>query len=388
MNVLWLASWFPNRTNPSTGDFIERHARAVAPFVKQLTIISVNKDDAMPAGSVEIQKDTQANIVIYRVYYGKSKWGKLSEKFFSLKRYLELHQQVFNEMVTSIGKPDLVHVHVTKKAGMFAIRLKNRYHLPYLVSEQWTGYYKNAKPSLKDFGNLHIRINKKIFAEACTVTTVSNDLGKSINQNLIKVSYQVVPNVVDTNIFYPEYPLADNKINLIHASEMGYQKNPEAIIRALSVWKQQGGRFAMQLYGTIHIHLQKLVEELGLINDVFFHGEVPQSELARAMKVADALILYSRYETFGCVLIEANACGVPVIVSDLPVFHELVEEGVNGIFVNGNDPYQLAEKLAAFASGKYMFDKEKIASNAAALYNYNNVGRKFASIYEEILSKR
>jgi glycosyltransferase involved in cell wall biosynthesis len=387
MNVLWLTSWFPNRTNPTTGDFIERHAKAVAPFVKQLIIIAVTKDDAMAANGVDIEKSTEHNISVYRVYYGKSRWGKLFEKMFSLKKYLSLHQQVFEEIMTLFGKPDIVHVHVSMKAGIFARQLKRNYHIPYIITEHWSGYYKHAKPSVIDFGGLYISLNKKVFSDASLLTTVSNELGKSISDNFIAVPYQVVPNVVDTSIFFPAQKLYSGVIKLIHASGMGYEKNTEAIIRALSICKQQGANFVMHLYGPVHIHLQQLVEELKLGKKVFFHGEVPQPALAKAMQQSDALVLYSRYETFGCVLIEANACGVPVIVSDLPVFHDLITENVNGIFVKGNDPYQLAEKLAAFALHKHLFNKNDIAAKASSLYSYDMVGRKFKAIYDDILKQ-
>ena len=387
MNVLWLASWFPNRVNPTTGDFIERHAKAAAPFVNKLTVIAITKDDAMAAGAVDIQKSTQHNITIYKVYYGKSKWGSLFEKMFSLKKYLALHQQVFDELVALYGMPDIVHVHVSMKAGLFARRLKKKYNIPYTITEHWSGYYKNAKPSVTDFGSLYISLNKKVFAAASLLTAVSDELGKSINENFIKINYEVVPNVVDTTIFYPANGQADNKIKLIHASGMGYEKNPEAIIRALSIWKQQGGNFVMHLYGTVHIHLQQLVDELRLGNEVFFHGEVPQPELAKAMQQSDALILYSRYETFGCVLIEANACGIPVIVSDLPVFHELITENINGVFIKGDEPYLLAEKLSAFALNKGLFNKNDIASKALSGYRYEIVGRKFKTIYDAVLKR-
>ena len=386
MNVVWLASWFPNRTNPTNGDFIERHAKAVAPFVKQLTIIAVTKDDAMAADAVDVQKSKEDNITVYKVYYGKSRWGGYFEKLFSVKKYLALHQQIFDELVELDGMPDIVHVHVSMKAGLFARRLKKKCNIPYIITEHWSGYYKGAKPSVTDFGNLYVSLNKKIFSDASLLTTVSDELGKSINENFIKTNYQVVPNVVDTSIFYPANKQDDNKIKLIHASGMGYEKNPEAIIRALSIWKEQGGNFAMHLYGTIYIQLQQLVDDLKLGSEVFFHGEVPQPELARAMQQADALILYSRYETFGCVLIEANACGLPVIVGDLPVFHEMITENVNGIFVKGNDPYLLAEKFASFAINRWHFNKNAIAERTAALYCYEAVGKKFAGIYETVLN--
>ena len=385
MNVVWLTSWFPNRTNPTTGDFIERHAKAVAAFVKHLTIIAVTKDDAMPANAVEVLKSIQDNITVYRGYYGKSSWGKLFEKIFSAKKYLSLHQQIFDEALAAYGMPDIVHVQVSMKAGIFARRLKKKYNIPYLVTEHWSGYYKDAKPSIINLGSVYISLNKKVFEEASLLTTVSDELGKSIHDHFIKKNYTVVPNVVDTTIFYPAEKKDSTVVKLIHASGMEYEKNPEAIIRALSIWKLQGGNFVMHLYGTVHMHLQQLVDELGLGKDVFFHGEVPQPELAKAMQDSDALILYSRYETFGCVLIEANACGIPVIVSDLPVFHELITENINGVFVKENEPYLLAEKLTAFALNKNQFSKNEIASKASALYSYDVVGRKFKAIYNDIL---
>ena len=55
INVLWLASWYPNRTDIFNGDFIERHAIAVSAFVK-LTVLVVIKDRPLKAGEVEIEK--------------------------------------------------------------------------------------------------------------------------------------------------------------------------------------------------------------------------------------------------------------------------------------------------------------------------------------------
>ena len=100
------------------------------------------------------------------------------------------------------------------------------------------------------------------------------------------------------------------------------------------------------------------------------------------MQQCDALILYSRFETFGCVLIEANACGIPVVVSDLEVFHEIVEEGINGIFAAGDKSAVLAEKLKQFVLQRTNFDKSLIAKAAAEKYNYKKVGRQFFDLYK------
>lgn len=75
----------------------------------------------------------------------------------------------------------------------------------------------------------------------------------------------------------------------------------------------------------------------------FLYEEMSQESLVKFLQPATALILVSSYETFGCVLIEANACGVPVIVSDIPVFHETVKQEVNGVFTKLNDSNHLGK---------------------------------------------
>jgi len=120
---------------------------------------------------------------------------------------------------------------------------------------------------------------------------------------------------------------------------------------------------------------------------VLFKGEVPQATLALAMQQASALILCSRYESFGCVLIEANACGLPVILSNLPVFHELISDGQNGMFIKENTALALCDCLLAFAKQKHSFDKNNIAAITKEKYSYDVVGKKIQNMYTAIINK-
>ena len=144
----------------------------------------------------------------------------------------------------------------------------------------------------------------------------------------------------------------------------------------------------MQVYGTAPEAIILKVKAAALEENIFFHGEVLQPELAAAIRKADALILYSNYETFGCVIIEANACGKPVIVSDIPVFHELVTEQKNGLFAKANDPNALADVLKSFAEKKTLFNQTMIAAETVAKYSYPVVGRQIKAIYDEVLNNR
>jgi glycosyltransferase involved in cell wall biosynthesis len=381
-NVLWLASWYPNRLDKFDGDFIQRHARAVAIYCK-VHVIHIKKDESISPGTVETEYHETGNLTEQVIYYNTARTGlNQLDKYLSQKKYEKQFHTVIGQYIAAKGKPVIVHVHVAMKAGLAAIWTKKKWNIPFVVSEHWTGYLDNADIKIQSFPKVYRRWLKQVLAEASVVTAVSQHLCSAIGHNFPAIQCSVIPNVVDTGVFYPGEVDQGHVTRFIHISNMTYQKNTEAILAALLLLKQDDP-FEMYLYGAAGHALVKMIDELGLNDHVFIKGEVPQTELANAIRQSDALVLYSRFETFGCVLIEANACGVPVIVSDLEVFHELIEEGVNGVFVKKDDPAALAEKMRLFINRKISFDKNAMARTAAAGYNFNEVGQRFLELYDK-----
>lgn len=388
MNAVWLASWYPNRTSVTNGDFIERHAKAVAPFLASLTVIAVVKDETLPLNATEVFEKKDGNLTTYIIYYGRSRWGGIMEKFLSVKKYTGLHLEIFDKIIKEKGKPDIVHVHVAMKAGIVAKKIKQLFDIPYILTEHSSIYYKEASPNIYESGRFICSKTRAVIKNASLLLTVSQELADAINKNFLKVHCRVVPNVVDTNLFYPAGTPPADPLNLIHVSGMGHPKNMDAIINALAVYRGRGGRFLMQVYGTAPETILYKVKAAALEKNIFFHGEVLQPELAGAIRKADVLILYSNYETFGCVIIEANACGKPVIVSDIPVFHELVTENKNGLFAAAGDPAALAGVIEQFAEKKGIFNQTSIAKETAARFSYPVVGRQIKEIYDEVLKNQ
>ena len=379
--VLWLTSWYPNRGNEFDGDFIQRHARAVSRFC-HVHVIYVVKEKNM-INAVESKEKTTGQLTEQIIYYSSPETGiKPLDRYLSQKRHNRYYRKAINAYIEANGKPDCVHVQVAMKAGLAALWIKKKWNIPFIVSEHWTGYLAEADVRLANQSFVYRKLTQNILQEAKLVTVVSEHLGLAIKKQFPSLSYKVIPNVVDTAVFYPASKEDSTKLQLVHASNMNYQKNCETMLQALQLLKKEGPLFEMYLYGPVQPKLQEMIISLGLQENVFLMGEVLQPMLAEAMRRSDALILYSRFETFGCVLIEANACGMPAIVSELEVFHELITENVNGIFVKGDDAGALAAKLIEFAKMKSNFDKTAIAKNAAAKYNYDSVGKQMADLYQ------
>ncbi len=384
MKVLWLASWYPSALFPFDGDFIQRHAMAASLFC-HIEVIHVVKDkDGVFTKDVK-EIITHNNQLTERIIYYKPLQISIGliDRFLSSLKYKKVYRNAVKKYLSDNGKPGFIHLQIAMKAGLTALWIKRKYKIPYVLSEQWGGYLDNAKPNIKDYNFIYQHYWSKIIKGAMAGTFVSVVLQNQLVRNYKVKNAFVIPNVVDTEMFFPRQKEEEDKLHLIHISTMVYQKNTEGILAALSLLKKDCS-FEMHLYGTINPALEKLIMELELQNHVFAKGEVSHTILSKAIQQADALVLYSRYETFGCVLIEANACGVPVIVSNLEVFHEIVDEGFNGIFVEEENPLALAGKLKAFAENKNKFDKKAIAAATAEKYNFKKIGKQFFDLYTNI----
>ncbi|HEC24176.1 MAG TPA: glycosyltransferase family 1 protein, partial [Chloroflexi bacterium] len=90
-----------------------------------------------------------------------------------------------------------------------------------------------------------------------------------------------------------------------------------------------------------------LVERLGLSASVHFVGEVAHEDLSPYYRLADVYVHSSIYEGLGKVLIEAAACGLPVVSTRTAGAQEIVRDGETGLLCNVGDPADMAEKIVA-----------------------------------------
>ncbi len=386
--ILWLASWYPNRIHPLNGDFIQRHARAVSLY-HDVTVLFVMRDKSgAVTNDVLTEQATAENLTEQCIYYHVGNATGFFSKIISQLRYRQLFKKAIRRYILQNGTPDLVHVHVTLKAGALALWTKKKYGVPFVITEHWTGFLPEAEDYFKKGSAFFQWLCRRVWKRAASISAVSGYLHGHLKKLLPAKDMRIIPNVVDTAVFQPQ--LFQNPmphVRFIHVSGLGYQKNAKAIINAFAHIKEKGISFQLHIIAPQQSWLRQLVENLNLSDAVFFNAEMPQAQLAEQMQKADALILYSRYETFGCVVAEAAACGLPAIVSAIAPMHELIKDGVNGVFAESENAAALAEKISWFINNRDRFNAAEIARKAQARFNYKTVGLQFGNWYDAVLKK-
>jgi glycosyltransferase involved in cell wall biosynthesis len=382
MKILWLASWYPGRTHATDGDFIERQARAVAQRVA-VTVLFVAKDARLPSGAEEVEKATEGNLTIYRVYYAPQRvGGGALEKLLSLRRYVALQKKYYRRIVAEQGVPQLVHVQVAMKAGLLALWLRRR-GIPYIVTEHWTGYYPDSSPSIYEQNALYRWLNKRVLQKAQRLLPVSEHLGQTVNQYFVPTSYTAVPNVVDTELFFYR-PVELPVFRFIHASYLNHQKNPEGMLRACSLAVAAGAVFELWLVGNEDARLMAMAAELGLLGKtVFFQQAVPHGQVAALMQQSSALLLFSRFENQPCVILEALCCGLPVVSSRVGGIAEVVNES-NGRLVPSEDETALADAMVQLIKEYSNYDRPAMAAAAAQRFGCGAVAQQLVALYQTV----
>ncbi|NOT52471.1 MAG: glycosyltransferase [Chitinophagaceae bacterium] len=376
--VLWLCSWYPGKTEPFNGDFIQRHAQAAALY-NDIHVIHVTADSSGVIKETIAEIKKEEGLVEHIVYYKKSMtaWGR----FIGHYKLLFLYKDAIRKYIGENGKPDLVHVHVPVKAGLLGLWMKKKYNIPYLVTEHWGIYNNVADLNYSGRTNWFKQYTKKIFGHAARFISVSRFLAEGVNRLVIKKDYEVIPNVVNTDLFFYKERPAQALFRFIHVSNMVPLKNAEGIVRAFKLLQEKNNNAELVMVGDTNDFIRQYAAEEGLpAGKVLFKGETPYKEVAGEMQQANCFILFSNIENSPCVIGEALCCGLPVIATNVGGVPELVNES-NSILIEAKDENALVNAMQQVMNDYMKYDRKEIAENARTTFSYSVIGKKFDGIY-------
>lgn len=366
LNVLFLCGWYPSKILPTNGDFIQRHAEAVAlkHTVSVLHIIS-NKSNLVKTYY------TKENINGVKTYIAYVKFSK--NPF--IKLYLFFI--AFKNLLRKINIIDVVHLNEIYPFGVFSLYLKWFYKKPYIISEHFTGYHK---PQSKHLSVLRKFISRIITKNAAFVCPVSNNLRDALLDLGYTANYKRIPNVVDTKLFIP-IENNQNTFTIVHVSNMiNTHKNVKGILKVIKKLQSKISNFEFKLIGDNSKQYVKFAEKIGVNStNVKFIDQIKHHKVAKEIAQSNLFILFSNYENLPCVILEAFSCGIPVISTNVGGIKEYFPEDFGKLIAVKNQD-ELLNQILDFHSNfvpkkskmhqfvKDNFSKEKIVSDFEKLY--------------------
>ncbi len=387
MHILFLPSFYPEESMPLNGSFFKSQTKMLLGRLEQSATIYVEQKSLKQIFNQPHQNRYQKSIdhEVGILTYRQHGLNLLNQYEFGAKIWISLTMKMVHEYIRKNGKPDLIHAHNVFHAGRVAKKCVEMYQIPYVVTEHASGFLLN------EYSPKQLKIAKKVYQHASKVLAVSFGLAKKIQELCAIDLPTVVPNVVNTQIFSLHEQIEKQpSFTFISVGNLLQNKGHHILITAFGEFKKRTNQ-AVQLHiygkGTEQQNLEKLIIKLNLSEDVFLKGILTSNELSKAYQQANCLVLPSFKETFGVVLIEAMACGLPVIATKSGGPEDLVHE-YNGLIVDAGDTVQMADALEKMLLTYSNYNSKNISKEIENNFSEPVIADRLIAIYKIALTSR
>jgi len=197
-----------------------------------------------------------------------------------------------------------------------------------------------------------------------------------------------------------------NKFSKINFNEIKkfkkkYNLNKDVLLYVGRIHKSKGLQYVLEAIKNLEIkflivgkdagykrNLKRRIKKLKLEEKVIFAENLNEKELVTAFKSSKIFTLFSEWEGFGIVVIEALAAGIPVVVSDRGALPQLIENNVNGLIVKFKDIEKLKEDIEKLLSNNKLRNKFiKNGINFSKNYSWESIIRKIEKVYIQQIRK-
>ncbi|ANU23021.1 N-acetyl-alpha-D-glucosaminyl L-malate synthase BshA [Planococcus donghaensis] len=229
------------------------------------------------------------------------------------------------------------------------------------------------------------------------VTAVSNSL-RDQTYELIQPdkTIETVYNFVDEREYYPQEEtklkeqlgIAASEKVMIHVSNFRKVKRVQDVVETFSLARKQlKCKLLLVGDGPEMGRIIQLVRELEIEEDVLFLGK--RDDLAEFYSISDIKLLLSEKEAFGLVLLEAMACGVPVIGANIGGMPEIINPNVNGFLVELGDTEQAAQYAVNMLSDQALLQtlRQGALDTVSVHFHSTKILEQYEGLYERLLPK-
>jgi glycosyltransferase involved in cell wall biosynthesis len=292
------------------------------------------------------------------------------------------------------ARPDVIHVHSFFGVGLEALMNGACLGIPLVGTNHTTiaGFAAHIPVSVA-------RASAYVlwFYNQCgTITAPSHSVFDELGRNRLRRPHEVVSNPIDTALFRPaperDQDTARRRFGLpgptiTYAGRLGPEKNIDIALHAAATLRDQGvaATLAIAGHGSHESVLRDLAAKLRIVDRVRFLGTLAQEELALLLQISDTFVMMSTSETQSMVLLQAMACGVPVVAANTRALPEFVGAN-NGALADPHDAAGLARVLGGLlAAPELRRDMGAAGRRVAERFGVAAVTDKWERIYRAML---
>ena len=382
LKVLVLPSWYPTERYPSGGVFIQQQAWALAsrPDV-DLTVLFIDRAPVLGwlRGPKRLSLQREEGVPVYRLAMPRVRlvWPFLYAAW-AVLAYAALRRRKV--------RPDILHAHVAVPAGLAGALIKRLWRTPLVLTEH-TGPFsmlmRNPPAALAT--RLAIRAADRVVA----VSAALRDQITSYKE--LRRSIDVIPNLVNIGQFTlkPEVKRGEGPAKLLFVGEMRTNiKGVDYLLEAVSLLKGQGVGVTLDLVGEgpRGREYEALARQLRVDDLCHFRGALRHEEVIALMPTYDLLVLSSLAETFGVVVLEALASGVPVVATRCGGPEEVVTPDLGVLVENGNSE-ALAEGIQDVLGRLNDFPPDHLRQVAEERFGPATITTRLVELYRQVLER-
>lgn len=229
------------------------------------------------------------------------------------------------------------------------------------------------------------------------VTTVSQALKEQTYELIDTIKpIETIYNFVDEREYFPrnsgnlkeQFGIQDDEKVIIHVSNFRKIKNLPHIVDAfMKIRANMKAKLLLVGDGPEKHRVMDQVKESHYVKDVLFLGK--QENLAELYAISDLKLLLSQQESFGLVLLEAMACGVPCIGSDVGGIPEVIDHGVDGYIVELGDTDAVAEYAVNLLQDEEKLQRFRKAAIRAVdeKFHSSKIVEQYEKLYEKVAER-
>lgn len=385
MHVLLLPSWYSTCDKPWRGTFFKDQALALAHHGLRAGIAFVERRSLSritPAGLVshhfQITSDDEDGVPTLRM----KGWSTFAQTTTGSMIWSALTRRLVRAYVAIHGVPDLIHGHAAMWGGYAAMFSARELGIPYVITEH------SSSIMTLDLSRSDRRRVAQAYRNAARVLAVSGALKASVDCMAGSEVAEVIPNTVDTAYFHPpDAPRRRRPFVFLAIGDLLPGKRFDMLIRAFARLHRNdpATRLVVAGEGKERFRLRELTWALRIADVVELTGPLSRDRVRRQMWNANALVVPSAFETFGVVLIEALATGIPVVSTRCGGPEEIVTPNL-GVLTDGDGEAALHRAMAAVAERD--FRPASLRDSVGHRFGYEPVAQRLCDLYDNAAGRK